>query len=158
MHAIISRNHLDTFLSSCRNEMNSRIVFTNGCFDILHRGHVDLLEKAKALGTFLILGLNSDESVRRLKGAERPLVHEDDRAYILSRLEAVDAVCIFEEDTPLDLIRQIKPDVLVKGGDYTIDTIIGHEFVQAYGGQVVTVPLVQGRSTTNVLNKIKQRR
>lgn len=158
MHAIISRNRLDTFLSSCRNEMNSRIVFTNGCFDILHRGHVDLLEKAKALGTFLILGLNSDESVRRLKGAERPLVHEDDRAYILSRLEAVDAVCIFEEDTPLDLIRQIKPDVLVKGGDYTIDTIIGHEFVQAYGGQVVTVPLVQGRSTTNVLNKIKQRR
>jgi len=158
MHEIISRDHVGKLIASVRKEEKAKVVFTNGCFDILHRGHVDLLEKAKALGNFLILGLNSDESVRRLKGAERPLVHENDRAYILSRLEAVDAVCIFDEDTPLDLISQIKPDVLVKGGDYTIETIVGHELVQAYGGEVVTVPLVQGHSTTNVLNRIRQRR
>ncbi len=156
MHDIIATENSAAFIHTVREAGKNRIVFTNGCFDILHRGHVELLEQARALGDFLLLGLNSDASVRRLKGEERPLVNEHDRAYILSRLEAVDAVCLFDEDTPLELIRNIKPDILVKGGDYTIETIVGHEIVQAYGGQVMTIPLISGRSTTNILNKIKQ--
>ncbi len=156
MHDIISIENSAAFIRSVREAGKSRIVFTNGCFDILHRGHVELLEQARALGDFLLLGLNSDTSVRRLKGEERPLVNEQDRAYILSRLEAVDTVCLFDEDTPLELIRNIKPDILVKGGDYTLETIVGHEIVQAYGGRVMTIPLISGRSTTNILNKIKQ--
>ncbi len=108
------------------------------------------------MGDYLVLGLNSDASVRRLKGPKRPLVNEEDRAFVLSRLEAVDAVCLFEEDTPLKLIATIKPDILVKGGDYTIETIVGHEIVQAYGGRVMTIPLIMGRSTTNILNKMKR--
>ncbi len=156
MHDIISIENSASFIRFVRERGKNTIVFTNGCFDILHRGHVELLEQARALGDFLLLGLNSDTSVSRLKGEERPLVNERDRAYILSRLEAVDAVCLFDEDTPLELIRNIKPDILVKGGDYTIETIVGHEIVQAYGGRVTTIPLISGRSTTNILNKIKQ--
>jgi len=155
MHEIISIKQIEDFIQQARIGGKTNIVFTNGCFDILHRGHVDLLEKAKALGDILVLGLNSDDSIRRLKGEERPLVKEADRAFILSRLESVDVVCIFEEDTPLDLIRKVKPDILVKGGDYTIETIVGYEIVQQYDGKVLTIPLISGRSTTNVLNKIK---
>lgn len=135
---------------------NSKLVFTNGCFDILHLGHVDYLEKARKLGDRLILGLNSDASVRRLqKGAERPLQDENSRARIMASLEFVDAVCLFDEDTPLALINALRPDILVKGDDYAIDDIVGAKEVQAWGGEVKTIPLVQGYSTTQIVNKIK---
>jgi rfaE bifunctional protein nucleotidyltransferase chain/domain len=106
------------------------IVFTNGCFDILHRGHVEYLNKAKELGDILILGLNSDASIRRLKGPERPVVLEDDRAFMLSQLISVDAVTIFDEDTPIPLLKYIKPDILVKGGDYSLDQVVGRDVVE----------------------------
>ena len=154
MSDIISIEEIEQYMVQQREQGKQRIVFTNGCFDILHRGHVELLEKARALGDFLILGLNSDASVSRLKGPQRPLVTQEDRAYILSRLRAVDAVCIFNEDTPLELIKKTRPDVLIKGGDYSIDKIVGHEIVLAYGGQVQTIPLVRGRSTTTIMNRI----
>jgi rfaE bifunctional protein nucleotidyltransferase chain/domain len=135
---------------------NSRIVFTNGCFDILHLGHVDYLEKARALGDCLVLGLNSDASVQRLqKGPERPLQSEEARARIMAALQFVDAVCIFDEDTPLALIQALRPDVLVKGGDYTTDQIVGAAEVIGWGGSVQTIALVPGQSTTRIVNKIK---
>jgi rfaE bifunctional protein nucleotidyltransferase chain/domain len=133
----------------------SRVVFTNGCFDILHRGHVEYLAAARALGDCLVIGLNSDESVRRLKGRGRPVNSEDDRAYVLAGLESVDAVTLFQEDTPLDLIRALLPDVLVKGGDYTIETIVGATDVMAAGGEVVVAELVPGRSTTSILRRVR---
>jgi rfaE bifunctional protein nucleotidyltransferase chain/domain len=131
------------------------IAFTNGCFDILHRGHVEYLEKARATADILIVGINSDASVRRLKGDERPYIPQEDRAFILSRLKAVDLVCIFEEDTPFELIKRVQPDVLVKGGDYQLDEIVGRDIVVKNGGQVLTIPLVFGRSTTNLIEKIR---
>ncbi len=131
------------------------IVFTNGCFDILHRGHVEYLEKAKSYGHVLIIGLNSDESVKRIKGKNRPYVTQDDRAYILSRLEAVDVICLFEQDTPYELIRLIKPDFLVKGGDYEINEIIGKDVVEQYSGKILTIPLIQGKSSTGIIDKIR---
>ncbi|HEX2900664.1 MAG TPA: D-glycero-beta-D-manno-heptose 1-phosphate adenylyltransferase [Bacteroidia bacterium] len=135
---------------------NSKVVFTNGCFDILHLGHVDYLEKARALGDRLVLGLNSDASVQRQKkGPERPLQSEEARSRIMAALEFVDAVCIFDEDTPLDLILAIRPDILVKGDDYSIDTIVGATEVIGWGGEVKTIPLVQGHSTTRIVQKIK---
>jgi D-beta-D-heptose 7-phosphate kinase/D-beta-D-heptose 1-phosphate adenosyltransferase len=132
-----------------------KIVFTNGCFDLLHRGHVEYLEAAKNYGDILIIGLNSDNSVRRLKGKPRPYISENDRAYILSQLHVVDAVIIFNEETPLLLIKLIKPDVLVKGADYKKDEIVGSQFVDQNGGKVVRVPLVPGRSTTDLINLIR---
>jgi D-beta-D-heptose 7-phosphate kinase/D-beta-D-heptose 1-phosphate adenosyltransferase len=131
-----------------------KIVFTNGCFDLLHVGHVVYLEKARALGDVLIVGLNSDSSVKRLKGSERPLVAEADRARILASLKFVDAVTLFEEDTPIDLIQTIKPDVLVKGADYREEEVVGASFVKSYQGQVVLTSLVDDRSTTKIVNKI----
>jgi D-beta-D-heptose 7-phosphate kinase/D-beta-D-heptose 1-phosphate adenosyltransferase len=131
------------------------IVFTNGCFDVIHRGHVEYLSKAKTLGDILILGLNSDKSVKKLKGGHRPYVTEKDRAYIMSQLVPVDAVTIFTEETPLKLITQVMPDVLVKGGDYTPDTIVGRKEVEESGGTVVAIPLIQGRSTTGLVEKIR---
>lgn len=135
-------------------ENGARIVFTNGCFDVLHAGHVRLLDLARRQGDVLIVGLNSDASVRRLKGAPRPVNGVDDRAEVLSGLAAVDHVVLFEEDTPLDLIRAIRPDILVKGGDYTADTIVGADIVRAGGGQVVVAPLLAGRSTTSILGAL----
>ena len=132
-----------------------KIVFTNGCFDILHAGHVKYLAEAKKLGDLLIVGLNSDSSVGRLKGPERPVNHEEDRAVVLSALKSVDYVTVFSEETPLELIRLLQPDVLVKGGDYTIDRIVGADLVQAKGGDVVTIPFVEGKSTTNILNRMR---
>lgn len=132
-------------------QAGGRIVFTNGCFDVLHAGHVRLLDQAKRLGDVLIVGLNSDASVRRLKGPPRPVNDLDDRAEVLSGLAAVDHVVVFDEDTPLTLIREIRPDVLVKGGDYSAETIVGAEEVTAAGGQVVIVPLLAGRSTSAIL-------
>ena len=134
-----------------------KIVFTNGCFDILHPGHVYYLNQARSLGDVLVVGLNSDDSVKRLnKGAERPIHPQDKRADVLAALLCVDYISIFDEDTPLELIQKIKPDVLVKGGDYTIDKIVGADFVQSYGGSVAIIPLLEGYSTTDIVNKLKK--
>jgi rfaE bifunctional protein nucleotidyltransferase chain/domain len=130
---------------------HERLVFTNGCFDLLHRGHVEYLFAARALGDRLIVGLNSDQSVRRLKGGGRPVNSVEDRAVVLAGLAAVDVVTVFEEDTPLRLIRSLLPDVLVKGGDYEAAEVVGAEEVEQAGGRVVIVPLVPGRSTTTIL-------
>jgi D-beta-D-heptose 7-phosphate kinase/D-beta-D-heptose 1-phosphate adenosyltransferase len=132
------------------------IVFTNGCFDLLHVGHVTLLEDCHRFGSKLVLGLNTDASVQRLKGASRPVVGEKERARVMSALAAVDAVVLFDEDTPLELIRAVKPDVLVKGGDYKVETVVGHEDVIAAGGRVEIVPLVEGFSTTNIVRKLTE--
>ncbi len=131
------------------------IVFTNGCFDLLHVGHVTLMEDCRRFGSKVVLGLNTDESVRRLKGPARPVVGERDRARVMSALGAVDAVTLFEEDTPVDLIRALRPDVLVKGGDYTVETVVGHEMVLAAGGRVEIVPTVEGFSTTGIVRKLQ---
>jgi D-beta-D-heptose 7-phosphate kinase/D-beta-D-heptose 1-phosphate adenosyltransferase len=131
------------------------VVFTNGVFDLIHPGHVDVLNVARSHGDALIVGVNSDASVRRLKGESRPVRSEHDRAYVLAALEAVDAVVIFAEDTPLDLVRAIRPDVLVKGGDYTPDTVVGREEVESRGGRVVIVPLTVGQSTTSIIERLR---
>jgi D-beta-D-heptose 7-phosphate kinase/D-beta-D-heptose 1-phosphate adenosyltransferase len=132
-----------------------RVVFTNGCFDLLHRGHVEYLEAARALGDLLIVGINSDESVRRLKGPGRPLLPLEDRSAVLSALSAVDYVVSFSEDTPESLIRELTPDVLVKGGDYESREIAGSDWVVAHGGQVVTTHTVQSVSTTDIIRRIR---
>lgn len=133
-----------------------RIVFTNGCFNLLHPGHVCLLEQARAFGDALIVGLNSDSGVRRLKGTERLIYPEHERAEILAALECVDAVVIFEEPTPREVIARLLPDVLVKGGDWPGDQIVGREEVEAAGGRVVSIPVVPGYSTTAILKKIRE--
>jgi D-beta-D-heptose 7-phosphate kinase/D-beta-D-heptose 1-phosphate adenosyltransferase len=130
------------------------IVFTNGCFDLLHVGHITLLEDCRKFGSKLVLGLNADSSVCRLKGPTRPIVGERERAKVMAALAAVDAVVLFEEDTPLELIRALRPDVLVKGGDYTVETVVGHEDVIAQGGRVEIIPTVEGFSTTNIVKKL----
>ncbi len=132
-----------------------KIVFTNGCFDILHCGHTTYLSESKKLGDVLILGLNSDDSVRRLKGESRPINNQSDRAVVMDSLKSIDYVVIFEEDTPYNLINAIIPDVLVKGGDYNKDNIVGADIVENNGGSVVTINFVEGKSTTNIINKMK---
>lgn len=132
-----------------------RVVFTNGCFDILHIGHIKLLHAAAQEGDKLIVGLNSDSSVKRLKGNSRPIMPEEDRAVLLASIKCVDMVVIFNEDTPIELIRAFEPDVIVKGGDYRPETVVGHDIVQQRGGRTVIVPLVDGVSTTNVINSMK---
>ena len=131
------------------------VVFSNGCFDILHLGHIDYLEKAGQLGSKLIIGINSDRSVQRLKGPQRPVQPEEARARMLAALEFIDAVVLFEEDTPLRLIETLRPHILVKGNDYTLDKIIGADFVLNNGGEVKTIPLVEGYSTTQIIEKIR---
>ena len=138
-----------------RTEQTGRVVFTNGVFDLLHVGHVDLLTAARALGDHLIVALNSDASVRRLKGPSRPVRSEAERAYVLAALEAVDAVTVFEQDTPLDVIRALRPDVLVKGGDYSLDTIVGRTEVESWGGRVQVVPLTPDQSTTRIIEALR---
>lgn len=133
-----------------------KIVFTNGCFDILHKGHVAYLQEAKSLGDILIVGMNTDASVKKLKGSERPINSLEDRAFVLSALRSVDYVVPFDEDTPLTLIQSIMPDILVKGGDYTIDTIVGAKEVMANGGTVDIIPFVEGKSTTTIIDAIKK--
>ncbi|HVY23290.1 MAG TPA: D-glycero-beta-D-manno-heptose-7-phosphate kinase [Steroidobacteraceae bacterium] len=133
-----------------------KVAFTNGCFDLLHPGHISLLEQARATADKLIVGLNADLSVRRLKGTGRPVQSEISRATVLSSLKTVDAVVIFSEDTPLELIKSLQPDVLVKGADYTVDTVVGADIVQSYGGRVVLAELVAGQSTTNTINRMNQ--
>jgi rfaE bifunctional protein nucleotidyltransferase chain/domain len=133
-----------------------KVVFTNGCFDLLHAGHVRYLGQTRALGDLLIVGLNSDESVHSLeKASDRPLVPQDQRAEVLAALAAVDLVVIFTEPTPAKLIHTIKPDVLVKGGDWPVERIVGGDFIQGLGGKVLSIPLVEGLSTTNLVNRIR---
>mgnify|MGYP006077419213 FL=1 len=135
---------------------NKKIVFTNGCFDLLHIGHVKYLKEAKSKGDFLIVGINADASVKRLKGPTRPIQSENDRSEILAALESVDATVIFTEDTPENLIKMVHPDVLVKGGDWKINQIVGGEFVQGYGGQVLSLMFIDGKSTTSIVSKIEK--
>src|SRR3990170_984148 len=144
-------------LVSIRNSLRSngkRVVFTNGCFDLLHRGHVEFLNEAKRFGDLLVVGLNSDASMSRIKGKNRPIVPQEDRAFVLSNLAAVDYVAIFEEDTPLEMISALLPDVLVKGADWGIDEVVGKEVVEGAGGLVRTIHLVPNRSTTDIVKKI----
>jgi D-glycero-beta-D-manno-heptose 1-phosphate adenylyltransferase len=136
--------------------LGKKIVFTNGVFDILHHGHLDYLAQAASLGNLLVVGVNSDASVKRLKGEERPLNHEQDRAFQLASLMFVDAVCIFEQDTPIELIELVQPHVLAKGGDYTLNTIVGADFVLQHGGKVEVIPFVNGYSTTSLIDRIKK--
>lgn len=131
-----------------------KVVFTNGCFDIIHPGHVDYLERARSMGACLVVGLNSDASVRRLKGELRPVNDQHSRARVLAALACVDYVVIFEEDTPFELIGKIRPDVLVKGGDWSVDRIVGREIVEAAGGEVCSIPLLAGYSTTGTVERI----
>ena len=133
---------------------NKKVVFTNGCFDLIHYGHIQYLRKSKKLGDRLVVGLNSDASVKKLKGAGRPLLSEHDRAHILAALDCVDMVVIFGEKTPLKLIKAIKPDILVKGGDYSVDQIVGHKEIEKWGGSVLTLPYIKGNSTTGIIQKI----
>ena len=135
----------------------NKVVFSNGCFDILHAGHVDLLARAKALGQRLVLGLNSDASVRALnKSPERPINNQAQRAYVLAHLQSIDAVVIFDEETPLKLIETLTPDILVKGGDWPVETIVGHEHVLKAGGKVFSLPLLANFSTTSIVHKLQK--
>lgn len=154
-HKIIDRKNLNEQLQQWKTE-NKKIVFTNGCFDILHLGHVDYLSKAADMGDVLVIGLNADESVSRLKGAHRPINNEQSRGMILAALEFVYAVVRFDEDTPYELIKQVQPDVLVKGADYTIEQIVGYDIVTAKGGQVKTINFLPGYSTSAIEKKIKE--
>lgn len=149
---ILNIEELKEVLNIIRNKKNEnqKIVFTNGCFDILHRGHVEYLQKARELGDLLILGLNSDLSVKRLKGENRPINNEEDRAIVLSALECVDYVVIFDEDTPFELIKNLKPDILVKGGDYKLEDVIGREFAK----ETILIDFVDGYSTTKTIKNI----
>ena len=150
---VLSRRALVERFGPGRDES---VVFTNGCFDLLHLGHVAYLERARALGDVLVVGVNTDASVRRLeKGAGRPYVGEEDRVRLVGALEVVDAACLFDEDTPAELISELVPDVLVKGADYRLDEVVGREVVEAAGGRVELVELLEGRSTTALANRIR---
>ena len=149
---IVSLRALKTKLAAAR-KAGQKVVFTNGCFDILHAGHVSVLEFSRSKGDVLVVGLNSDESVRRLKGPTRPVNKQADRALVLAALESVSYVCIFHEDTPYNLIKAVRPDVLVKGGDYKPQEIVGREFA----GKVVRFALLKGRSTTGIIKKVSRK-
>jgi rfaE bifunctional protein nucleotidyltransferase chain/domain len=151
---LLELDELLQILSGLRD--NKRIVFTNGCFDLLHAGHVDYLEKARSLGDLLVVGMNSDSSVRRIKGEKRPILPESFRARVLSSLKPVDYVVIFHEDTPYELIKAIRPDVLVKGGDWDVERIVGKDIVESYGGRVVTIPFEYDISTTKIIERIRK--
>jgi len=150
---ILSRPEMDDILIQIR-EKGLSIVFTNGCFDVLHKGHIHYLAEASDMADILIIGLNTDASVKRLKGPNRPVLDQGSRAIALSALVFVDYIVLFGEDTPLELLKIIKPNILVKGGDYQVEAIIGYDFVTSYGGKVITLPLVKGYSTTSIIKKI----
>ncbi|HPB01859.1 MAG TPA: D-glycero-beta-D-manno-heptose 1-phosphate adenylyltransferase [Bacteroidales bacterium] len=152
---IMSREQLIQRVNTWRSERQT-IVFSNGCFDIIHPGHAQYLAAAAALGSRLVIGVNTDESVKRLKGAARPVISENERCLLLASFQFVDAVCLFDEDTPLKLIESIIPDILVKGKDYTIDQIVGADVVLQHGGKVETIELVEGFSTSSLIEKIKK--
>ncbi|AZZ35816.1 D-glycero-beta-D-manno-heptose 1-phosphate adenylyltransferase [Bdellovibrio sp. qaytius] len=151
---VLSTNKLEQAIADFKKS-NKKIVFTNGCFDLLHIGHVRYLEQAKSLGDVLIVGINTDASVQVLKGPTRPIQNENDRAEILASLKAVDHTVLFGEETPIDLIKTVKPDILVKGGDWKKEQIVGWDFVESYGGQVQSLQFVDGKSTTNIIAKSK---
>lgn len=152
---IVNREQLKKELDRLRGK-GKKVVFTNGCFDILHVGHARYLKEAKKTGDVLVLALNSDASVRAIKGETRPLIPEEERAYMVASLEAVDYVTIFSETTPLELIDYLKPDVLVKGGDWAEEQVMGRESVRKWGGKVVIIPEIKGASTTNIVEKIRK--
>jgi D-glycero-beta-D-manno-heptose 1-phosphate adenylyltransferase len=152
---IIGFDELDRLLAFWRFK-NYKIVFTNGCFDILHLGHIEYLSRASDLGDILIIGLNSDESVKRIKGEQRPLQDQESRAVLLASLSFVNAVVLFEEDTPYNLIEKIKPEILVKGGDYKPEEIVGYDIVKAKGGKTITIDFKQGFSSSRIIEKIKK--
>ncbi|MBA3656864.1 MAG: D-glycero-beta-D-manno-heptose 1-phosphate adenylyltransferase [Gemmatimonadaceae bacterium] len=145
-------------LKSWRANQEGSVVFTNGVFDLLHPGHIDILTRSRALGDALIVGLNTDSSVKRLKGESRPVRSEAERAYVLAGLEAVDRVVLFDEDTPIDLINAVRPDVIAKGGDYSVDTIVGSREVKGWGGRVEVIPLTPGQSTTSIIQRLRDSR
>jgi len=151
---ILSRENISK-ISAELQEQGKTIVFTNGCFDIIHLGHIYYLSEAKKLGDYLIIGLNTDSSVKKLKGPERPINSQQDRAIVLDALKSVDFVVLFDEDTPLELIRETSPNILVKGGDYKADEIVGADFMKQHNGKVVIIPYLQGKSTTKIIEKIK---
>ena len=152
MGVVLSLERLLEILKAQRPER--KVVFTNGCFDIIHAGHVDYLEKAKSLGDILVVGMNSDRSVKKIKGSKRPIVSQEMRAKVLSALRPVDYVVIFDEETPIRLVEAIRPDVLVKGGDWDLERIVGKDLVESYGGKVVTVPIRFEISTTKIIERI----
>jgi len=136
-------------------QAGNEVVFTNGCFDIIHKGHIEVLARSADLGDKLIVGLNSDQSIQKLKGEDRPIIDEESRAILLAALSFVDAIILFSEETPLKLINTLLPDILAKGGDYEIKTIVGHKIVQENGGKVKLVPFLDGFSSTTIIDKIK---
>jgi rfaE bifunctional protein nucleotidyltransferase chain/domain len=138
-------------------ESGKKVVFTNGCFDILHAGHVDLLQRARELGDVLVVAINSDASVRRMKGVNRPIIPENERAELLAGMGMVDFVCVFDEDTPLQAVLKVRPDILVKGADWGLDAIVGGAEVEGWGGKVVALPLVQGKSTSGIVERVLAR-
>ncbi|WP_394991865.1 D-glycero-beta-D-manno-heptose 1-phosphate adenylyltransferase [Emticicia sp.] len=152
---ILSREETKKQVEQWQSE-GMKIVFTNGCFDIVHLGHIDYLEKAQALGDKLVLGLNTDASVQRLKGETRPVVNEYARARMMSAMSFIDAVTLFDEETPKELIETLCPNILVKGNDYSVENIVGADFVMAHGGEVKTISLVKGYSTSAIIEKIKK--
>lgn len=153
---ILSREELKKLRTELKSQ-NKKVVFTNGCFDLIHSGHVDYLLKAKQLGDILIVGLNTDASVRRIKGEKRPILTQDERAFIVSNLKPVDYVTFFDEDTPAEIIADLIPDILVKGADWSIDKIVGREVVEANGGEVKTIEFVNNQSTSKIIQTILNR-
>lgn len=153
---IVSLDELKRIRKTFKKE-SKKVVFTNGCFDLLHSGHVDYLTKAKSLGDVLIVGLNTDDSIRRIKGEKRPILKQDERAFILSSLKPVDFVCLFNEDTPAKIISELIPDILIKGSDWSIDKIVGREIVEENNGKVITIDFVNNQSTSNIINTILER-
>ncbi len=153
MGEIVSRSQLIDLRKKLKQQ-KKKIVFTNGCFDILHRGHVEYMAKAKSLGDVLVVGVNTDRSVRLLKGPRRPIVEEGDRAAVIAALGAVDFVCLFDEETPAELIRDLVPDVLAKGADWPIEKVVGRDTVEQAGGSVRTIDIVPNRSTSAIIEKI----
>jgi rfaE bifunctional protein nucleotidyltransferase chain/domain len=145
------KNKVNTWRKSAE-----KIVFTNGCFDIIHKGHIEVLAHTADLGDKLIIGLNSDISIQKIKGKSRPIIQQDSRAILLAALDFVDAIILFSEETPINLIKLLKPDILAKGGDYKINEIVGHEIVKKNGGKVILVPFVDGFSSTDIITKIKR--
>ncbi len=150
---IHSREELASILRKAQSD-GKKVVFTNGVFDIIHIGHVDYLRRAKELGDILVVAINADESVRRIKGPKRPIVSEADRAFVVANIKCVDYVCIFNEDTPYETIKLLQPDVLVKGADWKIEDVVGKDVVEARGGKVVTMTYLDGKSTTNIIKRI----
>lgn len=156
MGVVLEQSNIKNFLGEWRKKNpGAKIVFTNGCFDLLHVGHVRYLKEARKLGDFLFVGLNSDASVKQLKGPQRPVQNENDRAEILSSLACVDSVALFTQDTPAEIIQMVRPDFLVKGGDWKKESIVGSDFVESYGGQVLSLQFIDGKSTTSIINRSK---